>query len=542
MKLAIHPLDFGVIIAYLVGIVGLGCWAGLRQRSRSGGGKAYFLAGGTLGWPVIGLAMFSTNISTVHLVSLAQAGYDTGLAMGNFEWMAAFTLLVLSLFFAPFYIRARVATLPDFLEKRYSRPCRDWFAFVSIVSAIAVHIGFSLYTSAVVLKGLFGLPLMVSIIAVAALTGLYTAIGGLLAVVLTESIQTIVLLAGAVCITAIGYHQVGGWQALAASVEPVKLTLLRPPGDASDLPWYSVLLGYPVLGIWYWCTDQTIVQRILGAKDETHARLGPLFAGFLKILPVFIIVLPGVICLSLVKQGKIASELLQKSEDTYAVLIQQLLPVGLKGLVAAALLAAVMSTVSGALNSIATLFSYDIYRRFKPEASEASLVFVGRLVTGLAMGAAILWSPLVAHFGSLFAGLNQVIGYIAPPITTVFVFGVFWRRASARAALLTLWTGSGLGLAMFALDWCGGLKQFEEASGLHVPFLMIPVYLLLLCSVILVLGSLRWPQQHTPESAALVWGNPLGALRGAPWQGAGDYRLVAGLLFVTMVALYALFA
>jgi solute:Na+ symporter, SSS family len=541
MTLVSHPLDVGILAAYLIGIVGLGCWAGWRQRARTERGTAYFLAGGTLRWPIIGLAMFSTNISTIHLVSLAQAGYDTGLAMGNFEWMAAFTLILLALFFAPFYIRARVATLPDFLEKRYSRHCRDWFALVSIVSAIAVHIGFSLYTSAVILKALLGIPLLTTIIAIAVLTGLYTAIGGLLAVVLTESIQTVLLLLGAFIITGVGLVKAGGWAGLVAHVEPVKLTLLRPSGDASDLPWYSVMLGYPVLGIWYWCTDQTIVQRILGAKDENHARVGPLFAGFLKILPVFIIVLPGLIALALVRQGKIPAALLANSEDTYAVLIQRLLPVGLRGLVAAGLVAAVMSTVSGALNSIATLFSYDLYKRFKPEASDRSLVRVGRIVTAVAMLAAILWSPWVGHFGSLFAGLNKVIGYIAPPITAVFVCGVFWARTSARAALITLWTGSALGLAIFVLDWFGYVKDFEHKWGYHVPFLMVPTYLCLVCGLLLVLLSLIYPHQHTPESARLVWPTPLDALRGHAWRGLRNYKFLAALLLATMVGLYAFF-
>ena len=282
---AMDPVDLAIIIIYLVGIVTIGCLAGFRQR-RTTEGQGYFLAGRTLTWPVIGLALFSTNISTVHLVSLAEEGYTNGLAYGNFEWMAAFTLIVLALFFAPFYLRAKVATLPDFLEKRYSRPCRDWLALLSIISAIFIHIGFSLYAGAVVLEGMFGINVWTSIILTAVLTGLYTTIGGLLAVVFTESIQTIVLVAGAVCVTVIGLYQAGGWSGLVTSVEPVKLTVLRPPGDSSNLPWYSVFLGYPIIGIWYWCADQTIVQRVLGAKDTNHARVGPLFAGFIKILPV----------------------------------------------------------------------------------------------------------------------------------------------------------------------------------------------------------------------------------------------------------------
>jgi SSS family solute:Na+ symporter len=303
----IGAVDWTVIAIYMLGIVGLGCVAGLIRR-KGAEGHGYFLAGRSLTWPVIGLALFATNISTFHLVSLAQSGYDTGLAMGNFEWMAAFTLIMLSLFFAPFYIRSGVATLPDFLEKRYSRGCRDWFAVISILSAIFIHMGFTLYTGARVLEDFTGLDQLLCIVVVAGLTGLYTIIGGLLAVVLTESIQTVVLIAGAAFITAVGYYKVGGWDALAATLNhanlPEHLTVLRESGDYSDLPWYTVFLGYPVLGIWYWCTDQTIVQRVLGAKDERHARIGPLFAGFIKVLPVFIFVLPGSICLALIDQGK----------------------------------------------------------------------------------------------------------------------------------------------------------------------------------------------------------------------------------------------
>jgi len=253
--------DTAIIVAYIVGILALGCWAGLRRRGRDRADE-YFLAGKTLRWPVIGLALFATNISTVHLVSLAEEGYTNGLAYGNFEWMAPFTLIVLALFFAPFYIRSGVATLPDFLEKRYSRASRDWLAVLSIVSAIFIHIGFSLYTGAVVLEGMFGVPILYSIIVVACLTGLYTIIGGLMAVVVTESIQTLILLSGAICITAVGYSRIGGWEGLSASVEPIQLSMLRTKAEFPELPWYSVFLGYPVIGLWYWCADQTIVQRV----------------------------------------------------------------------------------------------------------------------------------------------------------------------------------------------------------------------------------------------------------------------------------------
>lgn len=249
-----NPVDIAIIITYVVGIVLLGCFAGRLGKNKHGRGKAedYFLAGGTLKWPVIGLALFATNISTVHLVSLAQAGFDTGLLNGNFEWMAGFTLVLLALFFAPFFIRAKVATLPDFLEKRYNRTSCDILSILSIASAILVHIGFALYTGAVVLNGMFGLDIVTSVIGIAVLTGIYTVIGGLMAVVLTESIQTIILLAGAIVITLIAYTKLGSWDALVNNVEPIKLSMLHSTeeakaiaGGSPGLPWYAVMLGYP---------------------------------------------------------------------------------------------------------------------------------------------------------------------------------------------------------------------------------------------------------------------------------------------------------
>jgi SSS family solute:Na+ symporter len=533
MNLQIGSIDIAVVALYLIGIVSLGCWVGLRQKSGGSRGRDYFLAGGELRWPIIGLALFSTNISTIHLVSLAQEGYVNGLAYGSFEWMAPFTLIILALFFAPFYIRSGVTTLPDFLEMRYNRACRNWLAVLSIVSAIFIHIGFSLYTGAVVLHGLFGIDLYVSIVATP--TGIYTIIGGLMAVVVTESIQTLILLAGAVCISAIAYSRVGGWSEVVAHVDPIKLTVLRPAGDSSGLPWYSVLLGYPVIGIWYWCADQTIVQRVLAAKDEDHARLGPLFAGFIKILPVFLFVLPGVFCFALIQKGALPDDLTE-SADTYAFMIRHLLPVGLKGLVAAALLAALMGTVSGALNSIATLFSYDLYKSWRPDTSERQLVRIGRIVTFTAMVIAILWSPLLEHYKSIFQGINAMICYIAPPITAVFLGGVLWRRSSAFAAQWTLYCGSAMGFIVFLLD------LYKEQTGWNISFMMAGFYLFVFCSATVVVLSHIKPHTHTEQSEKLVWAHPLEAFSTPGWPGIGNYKLLSVLLFCIMIVLFACFS
>ncbi|MBN1854629.1 MAG: sodium:solute symporter [Pirellulales bacterium] len=543
----IHTFDVVVIAVYMMAIVGLGCWAGFRKRQRAAADE-YFLAGKSLRWPVIGLALFATNISTVHLVSLAQEGYSNGLAYGNFEWMAPFTLIVLALFFAPFYIRSGVATLPDFLEKRYSRASRDWLAMLSIISAIFIHIGFSLYAGATVLEGMFGIPKIWSIILVAVITGFYTMVGGLMAVVLTESVQTIILLAGAMVLTGISYFKVGGWSGLTAEVDPVQLTVLRPTGDASGLPWYSVFLGYPIIGIWYWCTDQTIVQRVLGAKDENHARVGPLFAGFIKILPMFIFVLPGLLCFALVKKGVLTALPLNENgqpdaEMTYSHMITHLLPVGLRGLMAAALLAALMSTVSGALNSVATLFSYDLFQRWAPNTSDRKLVMIGRIVTLAGMVLAVLWSPLCGEFPTVFQGINAAIGYLAPPITVVFLAGVFWKRASSKAAFVTLVSGSALGFVVFLLDFTKRLDAFKEAFPRYafLNFMMISFLLACLCGVVMVVLSLLFPDKPTENQMTLVWKSPLEPLREQGWSGLGNYKLLSGLLALSMIVLYCIF-
>lgn len=536
-------LDLTIIFGYLIGIILLGCLAGLRRQGVRG--TDYFLASRSLPWPMIGMALFATNISTIHLVSFAQNGYTSGLTYGNFEWMAAFTLIILALFFAPFYLRANVATLPDFLERRYNRACRDYLAVLSIFSAVVVHIGFSLLTGAIVLEGTI-LPAFVNgnpekyrfwtVLAMCGATGIYTIVGGLLAVVWTETIQTIVLLTGAACITWIGMNMIGGWHALKEAVHPVNLSILRSSADPTGITWYAVFLGYPVLGVWYWCTDQTIVQRVLGARDENHARIGPLFAGFLKILPVFLFVLPGVICLGLVNTGKLPPlpttiDGTPDTQKTYTHMINLLLGPGFRGIVIAALLAALMSTVSGALNSIATLFSYDIYKRWRGDVSDQHLVWIGRVATFVAMCIAVAWTMALGRRDTtIFQAMVDVFPVVAPPTAVVFLWGVFWRRTSGRAAFIILVGGSLLGVGVFILTWMGILK----INSLFMAFILFCIE-----SVLIVILSLLLPHEHTRESLALVWEKPWDALRGEnAWRGLLDYRIFAALLFVTMVGLY----
>ncbi len=402
----IDSIDIFICIVYILGIVALGLWAGLSKNKKNSGSQSddYFLAGKTQRWPVIGLALFATNISCLHLVSLARSGFDTGLLNGNFEWMASFTLILLALFFVPFYIKSGVTTLPDFLEKRYNRACRDWLTIISILSAVVIHIAFSFLAGGIVLQTLFGVNIYTSVIAIAIVTGIYTIIGGLWAVMITESVQTVVLLTGAIIITVICYNKSGGWSGITDTLqqagETKKLSMLRPVGDSSGMSWLAIVLGYPVLGIWYWCADQTIVQRVLGAKDENHAKAGALFCGFIKILPVFIFVLPGLMAYVLAQKELFDVSSITQSADgstkgVYTLMITQLVPKGLAGILAAALISGLISQISGALNSIATLFSYDLYKRNRPAASDKKLVSVGRISAGIALLLSISLLPLI---------------------------------------------------------------------------------------------------------------------------------------------------
>ncbi|WP_286857042.1 MULTISPECIES: sodium:solute symporter [Sphingobacterium] len=541
-------IDLGIAIAYIALILIVGIVVGIGGNKRSTGtAEGYFLAGKTLRWPAIGLALFATNISTVHLVSLAQSGFDTGLLNGNFEWMAAFTLILLALFFVPFYLKSGVATLPDFLERRYDRSSRDWLTFISIISAIVIHIAFSMLAGGIVLKTLFGFNMYMSITAICIITGIYTILGGLRAVVVTESIQTIVLLAGAFIISVAAFHRMGGWMAmkdvLATTGELDRLSMLRGTDDSSGMPWYAVFFGYPILGIWYWCADQTIVQRVLGAKDENHGRVGALFCGFLKILPVFIFVLPGLFAYTLFKSGQLDLHSLGvdaagsvNSKGIYTLMITQLLPSGLIGVLVAALLSGLMSQISGALNSISTMVSYDIFKQRKPEATDKQLIRIGKISAVIAMVFSLCLLPLLDKYESIFNGINDVIAHIAPPITCVFLLGVFWRKASAVSAKMTLWIGSSLGTGVFMIN-----KIFPHSWIGQTPFMMMAFYLFLVCMLIQIILSYLYPVQHSTESELLYWKSPLEPLRGAAWKGMGNYRVLTGILLVIVTMLYVIF-
>lgn len=547
-----HPLDTVISTLYIIMIFMIGLWSGLRHKyknAQKAEASEYFLAGKTLRWPMIGLALFATNISCVHLVSLAQSGFDTGLLNGNFEWMAAFTLILLAVVFVPFYIRSGITTLPDFLEKRYNKASRDWLAVISVLSAIIVHIAFSLLAGGIVLQTLFGVDMYTSITIIAVITAVYTIAGGLTAVVVTESIQTIVLVSGAIIMTFVTYHKMGGWQPMVNVLQHHhqmdKLSMMRPSGDPSGMPWYAVFLGYPVLGIWYWCADQTIVQRALGARDENHARAGALFCGFIKILPVFIFVLPGLFAYALAQSGKLHIGALQtiqngkvviNSKGIYTLMILQLIPKGLAGILVAALVSGLMSQVSGALNSISTLFSYDLYKKRRPQATDKQLVKAGKMAAGVSLLFSLALLPLLNSYESIFTGLNDIISHIAPPITCVFLLGVAWKKASAISAQLTLYIGSAAGLFVFAFG-----KLCPASAIGQIPFMMMAFYLFCFCVLLQIVFTILYPDSAETVRSRIGWPDHNAAEKSLPWTGLANYKFLSVLLLIIMAVLFWVF-
>jgi SSS family solute:Na+ symporter len=536
-QLRIPVLDVCIIVAYVLLVLFIGVFSSRKTKITS---QVFFLAGRSLPWGVVGAALFASNISTIHLVGLTASGYNEGLVWGNFEWMASFTLILLSLVFAPFYFRTGIATLPEFLERRYSPASRSILAFMAILAALFIHIGMSLYAGAVVFEQFFGINVIVSILIVAAIVSIYTVFGGLKAVVFTESVNTVVLLFGACLITvfavrALPAHGIHTLAQFRNAVKPDQLHMLQTHSSAG-LNWYAIFLGYPVLGIWYWCTDQTIVQRVLGARTESDAQLGPLFAGFLKILPVFLLVLPGIIAYVLFRD-KIGSN----SNETLPVLISQLIPTGLRGVISAAVLAALMSGVSAALNSSGTLVAVDIVKRIRPRISDQRLVLVGRVSSVIILLLAVLWSTQGGRFTSIFAAINVIASDLAPPITTVFLFGVFWRRGTKEASVATLLAGFLMGVASFVLDLpvFGNTKLITD--GLGISFMMQAWWMFCICSVIFVSVSLLTPAPAEESLKGLTWSNPLAVIFGQPLRKANDPRIIAALLLVTMTVLYCIF-
>ncbi len=482
-------LDWLIIVGSLIGVMGLAIWVFLKRKDTP---DDYFLADRNLGWFVVGASIFASNIGSEHVVGLAGSGATDGVAMAHYE-LHAWCLLVLAWVFVPFYMRSRVYTMPEFLERRFSPAARWVLSLISLVAYVLTKIAVGIFAGGVVFASLLPELRMVvgpwtldsfwiGSVSVILFTGVYTVAGGLRAVAYTSAIQTPVLVLGSGLLTLFGLAALGGWGEFRATLDPDMFNLWKPlipvgmdwtwaPVMEADriawyfntnYPWLGMLFAAPIIGLWYWTTDQYIVQRALGARDETQARRGSIFAGILKLLPVFIFIIPGMIALALAQTGQFEGlaamvdaegrVIPEAAQGAFPLLVMEVLPVGLRGIVVAGLLAALMSSLAGVFNASSTLFTMDVYQKWNPTASKHQLVWMGRVATTSMVLVGLAWIPVIRGARGLYEYLQGVQGYLAPPIFTVFFLGVFMKRVNHQGALAALIIGFLMGAFRLGVD------------------------------------------------------------------------------------------
>ncbi len=443
-------LDWAVLALFFVILLGVVVWSFMEKEKDT---ADYFLAGRNAGWLVIGASIFASNIGSEHLVGLSGAGAQTGMAMAHWE-LQSWIIIILGWVFAPFYWSAKVYTMPEFLERRYSSSSRTFLSFISLVSYVLTKVSVTVYAGGVVLKTVLGIDTLwgidffwIAAMSLVLITGLYTVAGGMKAILVTSVIQTPILIFGSLVILFVGLDKVGGLAEL-ERINGERMSLMRPMDDP-EFPWLGVVFGSVIIGFWYWCTDQYIVQRVLTAKGIQAARRGTIFAGYLKLLPVFIFLFPGMIAYALHTQGTIN---LESADQAFATLVTELLPSGIKGIVIGGLIAALMSSLASLFNSSATLFTIDFYKKYKPESSEQHLVKIGRYATIAVVALGILWIPIMQLIADvLYEYLQLVQSLIAPGIAAVFLLGVFFRRITPTAGFVGLVAGFVLGMSRLVL-------------------------------------------------------------------------------------------
>ncbi len=554
-----QPLDWLVIAAYFALLLGVAWWVIRKNKDTA---DDYFLAGRNLGWFVIGASIFASNIGSEHLVGLAGSGCTDGVAMAHYE-LHAWCLLVLGWIFVPFYARSQVFTMPEFLERRFSPTARWVLSIISLVAYVLTKIAVGIFAGGIVFRTLLpevqlnlGYVVMDSFwigsFLVIILTGLYTILGGFRAVAYTEAVQTVVLVLGSVLVTYFGLRALGGWSELRAvcgsdmfnlwkplipaGVEGTWAPLMERAADGhvvrqawyfnGNYPWLGMLFCAPIIGLWYWCTDQYIVQRALGAPNETEARRGSICAAFLKLLPVFIFIIPGMICFALARSGR-AAELTQalytggqldatKAQAAFPLLVKYVLPVGVRGIVVAGLLAALMSSLAGVFNASSTLFTMDFYSRLKAGASQHQLVWVGRVATTMMVLIGLVWVPVIQHAHGLYHYLQGVQGYLAPPIFVVFFLGVFMKRLNSKGCLAALVVGFALGVFRLAVDTPVTLKLAGFENGYtqgsllwivnNIYFQYYSLLIFLVCVAVMIAVSFATAAPDEERIAGLTYG------------------------------------
>lgn len=497
---SLETLDWFFIAGYFLLLFGIALWVILRGNKST---KDYFLAGKNIGWFVVGASIFASNIGSEHVVGLAGAGAGNKMPMLIYE-LQAWIVLILGWIFLPFYARSGVFTMPEFLEKRFSARSRWFLSIVSLIAYVLTKVSVTIYAGGIVVASLLGINFWVGALSTVVLTGIYTILGGMRAVVYTETLQTIVLVIGAGALTFIGLHHVGGWAEMKATLGPEYFNMWRPSTDP-DFPWPSLVITSTIVGIWYWCTDQYIVQRTLTAKNLKEGRRGAIWGALLKLMPVFLFLIPGVLALTLKMKGELTWD---TPDQAFPVLMSNLLPSGLRGLVAAGLLAALMSSLASVFSSCSTLFTIDIYKKIKPNAPEKKLVTIGRLSTAIVVVLGILWIPIMQNIsGVLYEYLQKIQAYISPPIAAVFLLGIFYKRINAHGAFVTLVVGFIIGALRIVLELIS--NNLTEGSILHtlatMNFLTFGAWFFLLCVVLATIVSLITKKQSNQELAGMTY-------------------------------------
>jgi SSS family solute:Na+ symporter len=576
-------LDWIIILFYFGIIAAISVWA-VKKKSKTSA-EDYFLAGRHLGWFIIGASIFASNIGSEHLVGLAGSGATDGVALAHYE-LHAWCLLVLGWVMVPFYMRSRVFTMPEFLEKRFTPKARTVLSIISLIAYILTKIAVGIYAGGVVFRALLpevhflGMDTFwIGSILLIVLTGIYTIFGGLRAVVYTETLQTFVKIIGAVMVTYFGLKALGGWDKLREICGSEMFNLWKPIVPANTqgtwapvheagreawyfndrYPWPGMLICAPIIGLWYWCTDQYIVQRVLGAPNEKEARRGSMFAGFLKLLPVFLFIIPGMICFALAKSGinpSIQHELFDaqghlmrdRAQAAFPLLVMHVLPVGVRGIVVAGLLAALMSALAGVFNASSSLFTMDFYSKLRPKATQAQLVWVGRAATVVMVIIGLLWIPVIQGGRGLYDYLQGIQAYLAPPIFVVFFFGIFMKRLNGAGCLATLLTGFAMGLFRLAVDTPVKLMgtSYTEGSFLWVVnnifFQYYSVLITIVCIIVFILVSYATKQPDYARITGLTFSTLTPEERRATRSTWSTKDVVLSVLLVAIIiAIYCYF-
>ncbi|WKN45473.1 sodium:solute symporter family transporter [Tunicatimonas pelagia] len=520
----LRPLDFGVVAAYLLLVVAIGAYSSFRKKK--GSGRDYFLAGGSLRWYSIGLTMWGTNVGPSMLIASCAVGYTTGIVAGNFSWLAFAFIGLLALVFAPHYKNAGVSTLPEFMGKRFNSTTRELLAWYSLVTILISWLGLTLYAGGLLVSQILDWPLWASAGILMLLATFFAVAGGLETIAVTNVFQMILLIVVSSILVIAGIYQLGGVGRLLTEV-PAEFGHLFLAADNPDYPWLAIVLGYPVLGIWFWCTDQSMVQSVLGARSLEQGQLGTNLTGWLKILDVPLFILPGIICYLLYPD-------LPDENEAYMTLVTGLLPVGMVGLVMAVLIAALVSTIDSALNSLSTVFTMDIYaRQFRPDATQQQLVTIGRTVVIVGAGVAILITLGLDRIKGmdLFSLFQAILGYLAPPMAATFLLGVLWKRMTVAAANVGLTVGSTVCLAV------GVLQLLDVPNATFWPhFLLVSFFLFVFILILIIAVSWLTSVDHTKNFPTLA--QSYAALRYTP---SPQVLLLWGGLSVIMTALYLIF-